>query len=570
MKLNKMIVLLTLITALLFAGTANAVEAPLFPSIYKGTVVDQTGKAVAAGTINAYIAENLKGSIEFTGGQYSRFLVQAETASINQPVVFKVVVNGAELEAVSSPNPVLWQSGKISGMDISAIKLIVDLTKIPAILPPSASQATGTYSGSIQVALSSATSGAAIYYTTDGTDPKTSASKKQYSSAITVDETTTLKAVAVLSGVFSEIKTFTYTIVQTEIQVTISSSAITMQVGAQRQLAVSTMPSAVSLQYKSSNTSVVSVSSSGNLTAKDSGSATITVTGTKSGLTSGSDTVSVTVAENPVSLTVYPESMILQMGETKQINVTTSPSGASVTYSSDDLNIAKVSSNGLVTAVGEGSAYIKVTAKESGYDDAAWSVAVKVGGQTVLPTTTFNDIPSGYWAYSTINNLARLGIAGGYQDGSFKPNNTITRAEFTKMLVKSLGLTDALSGPAKFSDVASGKWYFGSIQAAAAAGLISGDASGTFRPNANITRQEMAIVLVKALGMAEAAQSKANVVTTFKDDKTIAQWARGFTVTAVENGLVNGYPADNTFKPVNRATRAEACTMISRFLEKKV
>ena len=573
MKLSKTAVILIFIIMVLSVGTAYAVEAPLFPSIYKGTVVDQTGAAVAAGTIKAYIADDLKGAVDFTGGEYARLLVQADSAAINQPVIFKVMVNDVELAAVSSPAAILWQSGKISGMDISAIKLTVDLTSVPATLPPAANNASGSYSGTLQVALSCPTSGANIYYTLDNSDPKTSTSRIKYTAAFNVDKNTTLLAVAELNGIFSIVKTYTYTFSQAQVEVSITAADITMQVGAMRQLTVSTSPSGVTLRYQSSNTNAVSVSASGSLTAKAAGSATITVTGSKTGMLPDSDTVNVTVSKNPVGLTVYPESVSLKIGESKQLNVSKSPSDASVTYTSDNANVAKVSATGLVTAVSNGSAYIKVKAVKVGYDDASWSVAVKVADLVVPPagaTTAFSDIPSGYWALLTINSLTQLGVTGGYEDGSFKPNKTITRAEFTKMLAKSMGLADQLSGAAKFTDVAPGTWYFGSIQAAASAGLVSGDQSGTFRPNDNITRQEMAIALVRALGKNDLAQSKAGEATSFKDDKAIAGWARGYTVAAVQDGLVNGYPADNTFKPMNRATRAEACTMISRFLEKKI
>jgi len=254
------------------------------------------------------------------------------------------------------------------------------------------------------------------------------------------------------------------------------------------------------------------------------------------------------------------------VGETRQLTVTTDPSGAEVTYASSDESVATVSSAGLIMAVGKGEATITVTATKDEYDAGSADVRVVV---LELPKPAYIDVPLNHWAASMIAELSQKGIIGGYPDGSFKPGNNITRAEFTKILAGAIGLTQETPAAPTYNDVAPGTWYYGYVEAAAKAGLVKGDGTGAFRPNAKITRQEIAIILIRAMEKESAAKANASLQTSFSDDQGIASWARGYVVIAVQEGLINGYPGDNTFRPKNNATRAEACTMIYRFMEKQ-
>ena len=304
-----------------------------------------------------------------------------------------------------------------------------------------------------------------------------------------------------------------------------------------------------------------------------------------------------------VKITISSGNISLKAGETEQLSVTVSPSDATVMYSSSNNDVASVSSGGLVTAVGDGTAVITATASSDGLENAVDDVSVTVtetsgdvdgtvegggttdvnvsgdgvidgnttgegigtGGETTVPVQNqgFVDVPSTHWAYNVINTLSQKKIVGGYPGGLFKPENNISRAEFIKILTGAIGLAGDNSGAPLFTDVPQGEWYYGCVQAAARAGFSKGYDTGEFRPDAQITRQEMAVILIKAMGKENAAA--AGEKTSFTDDSSIASWARGFVVTAVSQGLVNGYE-DNTFRPGNNATRAEACAMISKLL----
>jgi hypothetical protein len=163
----------------------------------------------------------------------------------------------------------------------------------------------------------------------------------------------------------------------------------------------------------------------------------------------------------------------------------------------------------------------------------------------------------GHWAEKTIEELVASGAVSGYPDGTFQPNKTITRAEFSTILVKAFNL-ETKTGKV-FNDTA-GHWAKDNIATAQAHGIVSGYSDTTFGPNDNITREQMAVMIVKAAKLSESATGK-----TFADSSQISTWAQKAVATASENQIINGYP-DNTFKPKASATRAEAATVIVKAL----
>ncbi len=179
----------------------------------------------------------------------------------------------------------------------------------------------------------------------------------------------------------------------------------------------------------------------------------------------------------------------------------------------------------------------------------------------VFVLTVFSDIPSSYWAYAAIESLSGLGDVSGYPDGTFKPGSQITRAEFVSILDKAVKLqTYGLSAPG-FSDISSSDWFYRSVESAVYAGIVKGYGNDQFAPNKPITREELAVILVNALGKQAEAMANMNAKTDFTDDVSISTWARGFLVVAVQDGLLKGYQ-DNSFQPQSNATRAEACAMV--------
>lgn len=113
----------------------------------------------------------------------------------------------------------------------------------------------------------------------------------------------------------------------------------------------------------------------------------------------------------------------------------------------------------------------------------------------------FTDVASGAWYNNAVSTLTRAGILDGYEDGSFRPNASITRAEFTKIAVSFFKHAGGASAN-PFNDVPESAWYAEFVKAAAELGLIDGYEDGTFRPNAPITRAEACTIVNRTLGRA--------------------------------------------------------------------
>ncbi|AOY75627.1 S-layer homology domain-containing protein [Clostridium formicaceticum] len=172
------------------------------------------------------------------------------------------------------------------------------------------------------------------------------------------------------------------------------------------------------------------------------------------------------------------------------------------------------------------------------------------------PVAAFKDV-AGHWAESYITALVEAGAISGYPDGTFKPNNNITRAEFATVLVKALDLEMA---PGKVFQDTANHWAKDYIATAQANGILSGYDDTTFGANDLITREQMAVMITKAFNLVATEDVK-----VFNDADNASVWAANAIEVVSSNGIVSGYP-DNTFGPKNNATRAEAVTVIVKAL----
>ncbi|KRE49859.1 chondroitinase-B domain-containing protein [Paenibacillus sp. Soil724D2] len=174
---------------------------------------------------------------------------------------------------------------------------------------------------------------------------------------------------------------------------------------------------------------------------------------------------------------------------------------------------------------------------------------------------TFVDVPK-HWASDAISQAAAKGIVNGYSDGSFKPDEPMTRLQFAAMLVRALGLKPEPTKP-EFTDEASiPVWAAGELSAALKAGIIQGYEDQTLHPNDAINRIEMVAMLVRAFPQSEGTSA----VTSFSDSSQIPPWALPLVSRANSLGLVQGRE-NNAFKPFDVATRAEAVTVVMRMLD---
>ena len=172
----------------------------------------------------------------------------------------------------------------------------------------------------------------------------------------------------------------------------------------------------------------------------------------------------------------------------------------------------------------------------------------------------------GHWAKADVELLANKLIVQGTPDHKFSPDSRITRAEFTALLVRALGLLE-VQPDKPFTDVKADAWYAGAVGASQRAGLVTGNVDGSFLPEEDITREQMAAMIVRAVrtaGKDVAVDSK--TLDKFNDRSEIASWAQDAAAQAVSAGIING-ATDSTFAAKKHATRAESASMLKRMLQ---
>ncbi|PAD75303.1 hypothetical protein CHH67_15655 [Paenibacillus campinasensis] len=175
-------------------------------------------------------------------------------------------------------------------------------------------------------------------------------------------------------------------------------------------------------------------------------------------------------------------------------------------------------------------------------------------------TPSFADM-RGHWAEGAAEQLASRLIVQGTGQGKYEPARPVTRAELASMLVRMFGWTEkGTSEP--FSDVAS-QWYSKQVHSAYEAGWIQGYADGTFRPDAHVTRQELFVMLARALQSAGYEANEKEMHNPYADQSSTAAWAERAIDQLRNAGLLAGTP-DNKLEPARYATRAELAVLLAR------
>jgi len=183
---------------------------------------------------------------------------------------------------------------------------------------------------------------------------------------------------------------------------------------------------------------------------------------------------------------------------------------------------------------------------------------------------TFTDTTS-HWANSAILIMARKFVVEGHSSTKFSPQVSITRGEFATYIAKGLGLSANKEAARKFTDVNNNSAMGGYIGAAAASGIVAGVTSTKFDPNSSITRQDMAIMMIRAANYAGIStsldQSADRFLQGYKDQASVSSYAKTAMAQAIQTGIISG-TTTTTLSPKQNATRAEGTIMIMRLLEK--
>ncbi len=197
----------------------------------------------------------------------------------------------------------------------------------------------------------------------------------------------------------------------------------------------------------------------------------------------------------------------------------------------------------------------------------------RVQGQVVLQSsqvpaqvtgpTQFSDLGS-HWGTAFIQGLVTKGLIRGFPDGTFKPEASITRAEYAAIIAKTFDLPRQRgTGTGVFTDIPANFWALAAIRVAAGMGFISGFPDATFRPQQNLTRVQALVSLVSGLGL---TGGNPNLLQFYSDRAQIPSYATDAISTATQRRLVVNYPKPNQIEPMRAITRAEVAALIYQAL----
>lgn len=182
----------------------------------------------------------------------------------------------------------------------------------------------------------------------------------------------------------------------------------------------------------------------------------------------------------------------------------------------------------------------------------------------------FSDLSAGHWAEKAINSLAVRDVIVGFPNNEVRWAATTTRAEFAAILTRALALPSSTDYDDQFSDVNGSEWFVKDLLPAVEAGIVAGNTNGTFAPNNPITREEAAAMIARATQYIEFAEDKYNKdhkLDQFSDADKVSNWAKEDVELAVQAGIIVGN-TNGTFNAKGNTLRAEVASMVNLLLEK--
>ena len=347
--------------------------------------------------------------------------------------------------------------------------------------------------------------------------------------------------------------------------VTLNQSALALETGASGTLTATIAPTNATnkaVTWKSSNTSIATVSN-GKVKGVKAGTATITATADDG--SGKSATCTVTVSDSIIqvtSVTLNKSTLELDTGASSTLTATIAPTNATnkaVTWKSSDTSIATVS-NGKVTAVKAGTATITATADDGSGKSASCTVVVSA----TVSTPSFDDVSEDAWYYDSVVYVSSRGIMTGMNETTFSPNSNLSRGQFATIIYRMEGSPSVDYEPV-FSDVSDGVFYSEAIIWANENDIVTGYTNGTFGPQEDITREQMATIMYRYAKFKNYDVSAYNDLSSFPDSSKVSGFANEAVCWAVGAGLISG--DQGKINPRNQANRAQCATIMMRFME---
>lgn len=176
--------------------------------------------------------------------------------------------------------------------------------------------------------------------------------------------------------------------------------------------------------------------------------------------------------------------------------------------------------------------------------------------------TQFTDLPAGHWAREFITSLAGRNVIAGFPDGTFRPDEPVTRAQFAAMVRQAFNQS-SVRGATSFVDVPANYWAAAAIREADTMGFLSGYPGNVFQPDQNIPRAQVLVSLANGLNYTASSQ---NSVQVYRDATQIPTYAVASLAAATERRLVVNYPDVQSLRPNQTATRADVAAFIYQAL----
>ncbi len=180
-------------------------------------------------------------------------------------------------------------------------------------------------------------------------------------------------------------------------------------------------------------------------------------------------------------------------------------------------------------------------------------------------TTSFSDVSSSYWAAGFISELAQRDVIAGFPDGTFRPNDPVTRAQFAAMIRKAFNRPQERSA-INFVDVSQNYWAYTAIQEAYTTGFLAGYPGNVFNPNQNIPRVQVLVSLANGLDYSVNTSVETILQQYYSDAADVPSYARSSVASATDEQIVVNYPNVRTLNPNRAATRAEVAAFIYQAL----
>lgn len=188
-------------------------------------------------------------------------------------------------------------------------------------------------------------------------------------------------------------------------------------------------------------------------------------------------------------------------------------------------------------------------------------IAGRVEFTAPIASGAFSDT-QGHWAQAYIEALAKRNIISGFPEGTFRPNDPVTRVQFAAIINKAFA-PSARQATAQFSDVSSSFWGYQPIQVAVRGGFMKGYPEGVFRPDQQIPRVQVLVALASGLGF---SSNDLNVLSRYQDATQIPSWASNAVAAATQRQVVVNYPTLTQLNPNREATRAEVAAFVYQSL----